>query len=220
VDPDIIRQLFAQQDATAFNPGTGARASTMSNMLGIGLDLAPGIGDVKAVAEAPGLFSSGHPFAGALSLASAVPFFGAPLDILRSFAKNNRVFRGAEGRSILSITNPAVVIDDLEGETLFFSKGATSHSDVLFDPENFETISTLEEEGARFNFGFLDSDGGFRNYREATDIGKEADQLPSRIDHRQLTSESFDLIEDALLANEEKKKALDLAMERRKLLGL
>ena len=54
----------------------------------LGLDFTPGVGDVKAAFyDAPKSFRKGDTAAGILALASAIPFFGLPADVLRAIRR-------------------------------------------------------------------------------------------------------------------------------------
>ena len=105
MDPDILELLLAQQDATA-NPsntqGGGVIDDGSLGLLGLGLDLTPGVGDAKALLhDAPRDFREGHPISGTVAALSAVPILGIPLDVARKLPINSaarlgeRVFKGA-----------------------------------------------------------------------------------------------------------------------------
>lgn len=66
------------------DPRTPEGQQAYDSALGLAADFMPGVGDFKAVAhDAPRDFAEGHPVAGALAVASALPLFGLPLDIAR-----------------------------------------------------------------------------------------------------------------------------------------
>lgn len=120
--------LFAQQDATA-NPsntqGGGVIDDGSLGLLGLGLDLTPGVGDAKALFhDAPRDFREGHPISGTVAALSAVPVLGIPLDVVRkiptaSVARlGEQVFRGAvsaPGTLGRSIGNAGADIGDAVG---------------------------------------------------------------------------------------------------------
>lgn len=71
--------------------------------LGFGADLTPVVGDFKAAAiDAPKLFREGHPIAGTIAAASALPVVGLPLDIARSMGRT--ASRGASAAADVPAT--------------------------------------------------------------------------------------------------------------------
>jgi len=210
--------LFAQQDATAFRPGTRTGANPIRSAIGMGLDLVPGVGDIKGLLESPGLFRSGHPVAGAISMASSIPFAGIPLDILKVFSKQNRVFKAAADGT--GISNPAVTLRDQDTGIvdLFYAKGAANHTAVMHDPDNLDAMRRADGDNRirDLTFGFIDDTGDFLDYDEAAALGVSKGQIHPE-DAEFLTSESFELTGEAKKANDAAKAAYDAMVEKRRI---
>ena len=143
-----IRDLFAQQDATALNIPTGTESNTLLAIVETAVDFTPIVGDLKALFhDAPESFRTGHPILGSIDILSAFPLLGLPFDFLRKAirAVGRGTVAGAKASvrglsRVLEITDNAIMktgtgklIDRLLPTSMSTSKTAKLADEADFD---------------------------------------------------------------------------------------